>query len=86
MVVGVGLNYWVIDQISVVAHDAYRERLLIGRSGGKLTGTVDGTTSSAQDDDVINMIELLREEGALSPPDPRENPAVGKRPDRQIPQ
>jgi hypothetical protein len=26
MVVGAGLNSWVIDQISVAAHDAYRER------------------------------------------------------------
>jgi hypothetical protein len=54
MVVGAGLNSWVIDQISVAAHDADRERFLIEKS------------------------ELLREEDALPPPDPRENPAVGE--------
>lgn len=47
MVVGAALNYWVIDQISVAAHYAYRERFLIEQSGGKLTGTVDGATPSA---------------------------------------
>jgi hypothetical protein len=78
MVVGAGLNYWVIDQISVAAHYAYRERFLIEKSGGELTGTVDGATPSAQDEDVIDVIELLREEDALPPPDPRENPAAGE--------
>jgi hypothetical protein len=78
MVVGAALNFWVIDQISVAAHDAYRERFLIEKSGGTLTGTVEGATPSAPDDDVIDVIELLREEDALPTPDPRENPAVGE--------
>lgn len=78
MVVGAGLNFWVIDQISVAAHYAYRERFLIEKSGGKPAGTVGGATPSAQDDDVIGVIGLLREEDALPPPDPQENPAAGQ--------
>jgi hypothetical protein len=78
MAVGASLNYWVIDQISVAARDAYRERFLMEKSGGTLTGTADEATPSAQDDDVIDVIGLLREEDALPPPDPRENPAAGE--------
>jgi hypothetical protein len=76
MVVGAGLNYSVIDQISV--HHAYRERFLIEKSGGKLSGTVDRATPSAQDDDVVDVIGLLREEDAFPTPDARENRLLGE--------
>jgi hypothetical protein len=43
MVVGAGLHFWVIDQISVAAHDAYRERFLdadSSRAGSPALGLV----------------------------------------------
>jgi hypothetical protein len=76
VLVGAGLNFAVIDRIAAAAADAYRERFLVEKSGEELTGTVGGATQAAQDDDAIDIIELLREEDALPPPDPREDPAV----------
>ncbi|MGW7257756.1 EcsC family protein [Streptomyces sp. NPDC054834] len=71
MAVGAGLSYMLIDRIAVSARDAYRERFLIEKSSGDLTGDLNyGDTDLAQDDDAIGVIELLWEEGALptSPP------------------
>lgn len=79
LAVGAGLNYLVIDQISVAAQDAYRERFLVDKSGGSLGGSVDAATSAAEDDDdVIDVIGLLREEDALPPPEPLGSPAAGE--------
>lgn len=75
MAVGAGLSYRHIDRIAVSARDAYRERFLIEKSGGDLTGERYGDAHPAQDDDAIGVIELLREEDALpaSPPSDSED-------------
>lgn len=66
MAVGAGLSYMLIDRIAVSARDAYRERFLIEKSDGDLTGDLNyGAADLAQDDDAIGVIELLREEDAL---------------------
>ncbi|MCX4741800.1 EcsC family protein [Streptomyces antibioticus] len=73
MAVGAGLSYALLDRIAVSARDAYRERFLIEKSGGDLTGDLDfGDADLVQDDDAIGVFELLREEDALptsTPPD-----------------
>ncbi|MFJ4502862.1 EcsC family protein [Streptomyces sp. NPDC088864] len=66
MAVGAGLSYRHIDRIAVSARDAYRERFLIEKSGGTLTGDLRfGDADRAQDEDAIGVIELLRAESAL---------------------
>ncbi|MET8028078.1 EcsC family protein [Streptomyces avermitilis] len=76
MAVGAGLSYMLIDRIAVSARDAYRERFLIEKSDGDLTGDPNyGDADLAQDDDAIGVIALLREENALptSPPSDSED-------------
>ncbi|WP_242608565.1 EcsC family protein [Actinomadura formosensis] len=71
MLFGAGANFAVIDRIAVAADNAYRERFLVEKSGGDLTGTVEADRDSPQaDDDAIDLIELLREEDVLPPSDP----------------
>ncbi|MGI5253572.1 EcsC family protein [Actinacidiphila glaucinigra] len=69
MAVGAGLNYMLIDRIAVSARDAYRERFLIEKSDSDLNDDPNDhdfiDVEVAQDDDVIGVMELLREEGAL---------------------
>lgn len=66
MAVGAGLSYMLIDRIAVSARDAYRERFLIEKSDGDLTGDPNyGDTDLAHGDDAIGVIALLREEDAL---------------------
>ncbi|MFF0291373.1 EcsC family protein [Streptomyces sp. NPDC005262] len=66
MAFGAGLSYMLIDRIAVSARDAYRERFLIEKSGGDLTGDPNyGDAGLAQDDDAIGVFDLLREEDAL---------------------
>jgi hypothetical protein len=74
MAVGAGLNYAVIDRIAVAAHDAYRERFLIEKADGDLTGFDFGTAPTpGPDDDVIGVIELLQDEDVLPPSPPSED-------------
>jgi hypothetical protein len=73
MAVGAGMSYLLVDRMAVGARDAYRERFLVEKSGGELTGDLDGTVhgraaGDADDEDVIDVMELLREEGALHEP------------------
>lgn len=73
MAIGGVLNFALIDRIALAANDAYRERFLIERSGGKLSelaSTIDAAI--ADDDGVISVIELLQEEDALPSLDPGE--------------
>ncbi|MER5685340.1 EcsC family protein [Streptomyces sp. NPDC002205] len=66
MAFGAGLSYMLIDRIAVSARDAYRERFLIEKSGGDLTGDPNYDDAGlAQDDDAIGVFDLLREEDAL---------------------
>ncbi len=68
MAVGAGLNYVVINRIATSAHDAYRERYLIEKSGGELTGIdIVADTPSEHDDDIIGVVELLEEQDVLPP-------------------
>ncbi|MEV0743088.1 EcsC family protein [Streptomyces sp. NPDC050549] len=79
MAVGAGLSYRHIDRIAVSARDAYRERFLIEKSGGDLAGDPHyGDADPAQDDDVIGVIELLREEDSLPTSTPSDS---GDKPD-----
>ena len=64
MAVGAGLNYLVIDRIAVAAHDAYRERFLIEKSGGTLA-EVAVDSSLPTDNSAFGVIELLKEEDVL---------------------
>ncbi|MFG2804146.1 EcsC family protein [Streptomyces massasporeus] len=74
MAVGAGLSYMLIDRIAVSARDAYRERFLIEKSGGDLTGDLDyGDADLVQDDDTIGVFELLREEDALPTSTPSDS-------------
>lgn len=82
MAVGAGLSFVLIDRIAVSARDAYRERFLIEKSSGDLTGDpghahADANADLAQDDDAIGVIQLLREEDALpasTPSDAEDQP------------
>lgn len=74
MLIGAGLNYWTLDQISVAAHDAYRERFLIDKSGGDLRSTTLAPDSATELDDVIDILEILEDEGALPNSDPADGP------------
>jgi hypothetical protein len=71
--VGAGLNYWVVDQTAEAAYEAYRERYLRDKVGGD--GLVeDGPVAPSgagdgQDDDVISVLRILEETGALSSDD-----------------
>jgi hypothetical protein len=68
MAVGSGMNFHIMNQIAVSARDAYRERFLIEKSGGDLTGAPDsGETDCVEDEDAIGVITLLRAEDALPP-------------------
>jgi hypothetical protein len=68
MVVGAVLNFALIDRIAPAANDAYRERFLVEKSGGTLSGVAEGAGSPiSPDDGTISVIELLEEEDALPP-------------------
>jgi hypothetical protein len=70
MVVGAGLNFALIDRIAAAANDAYRERFLVEKSGGTLSGVAEGAGSPISlDEGTISVIELLEEEDALPPLD-----------------
>ncbi|MFC7793173.1 EcsC family protein [Streptomyces cinereoruber] len=74
MAVGAGLSYVLIDRIALSARDAYRERFLIEKAGGDLADVPDCEDADlAQDEELIGVIALLREEDALPtstpPPD-----------------
>jgi hypothetical protein len=68
MGVGGVLNFAVIDRIARDADSAYRERFLIERSGGALAGPIGCSEGPTQAE--VSVIELLRAENALPPPDP----------------
>jgi hypothetical protein len=71
MVVGAVLNFALIDRIAAAANDAYRERFLVEKSGGTLSGVAEGAGSPISlDEGTISIIELLEEEDALPPLDP----------------
>jgi len=56
---------------------AYRERFLIEKAGGDLTGFDIGTApTSGRDDDVIGVIELLKDEDVLPPSPPSDEARV----------
>lgn len=66
VLVGAGLNFALIDRIAAAANDAYRERFLVEKSGGTLTGVeVNVNSPEPLDDGTFNVIELLVEEDAL---------------------
>jgi len=66
MVVGAVLNFALIDRIAAAANDAYRERFLVEKSGGALSGVAEGAGSPISlEDGTISVIELLEEEDAL---------------------
>jgi hypothetical protein len=74
MAVGAGLSYMLIDRIAVSARDAYRERFLIEKSDGDLTGDLNHDDADlVQDDDAIGVIELLRDEDALPTSTPSDS-------------
>ncbi len=59
-------NFALVDKIAAAANDAYRERWLIEKSGGKLAGTLEQVSL---DDDALSIIEILGEEDALPTPE-----------------
>lgn len=68
MIVGAGLNFTLIDRIAAAASDAYRERFLVEKSGGTLSGVAEGAGSLISlDEGIISVIERLEEEDALPP-------------------
>ncbi|MER6270837.1 EcsC family protein [Streptomyces sp900105755] len=68
MAVGAGMSYLLIDRMAVAARDAYRERFLIEKSDGDLTVDLDQSDLdlTPEDEETIDVMGLLREEGALS--------------------
>ena len=80
MVVGAGLNFAFIDRIAAAANDAYRERFLVEKSGGTLSGVAEGAGSPISlDEGTISVIELLEEEDALPPLDPDDTSSADGR-------
>lgn len=59
-------NFALVDKIAAAANDAYRERWLIEKSGGKLAGPAEQVSL---DDDALSIIEILEEEDALPTPE-----------------
>ena len=64
-------NFALVDRIAAAANDAYRERLLVEKSGGVLSSVADETASSRTplDEEAISVIEILEEEDALPTPE-----------------
>lgn len=60
-------NFALVDKIAAAANDAYRERLLVEKSGGSLSQVVDVDVAveRAEVEDGISLIELLQDEGGL---------------------
>jgi hypothetical protein len=66
MVAGAALNFALIDRIADAASDAYRERFLVEKSGGRFVGAeVNVNSHISLDDRTFNVIEILQEEDAL---------------------
>ncbi len=66
MVVGGTVNFALVDRIAAAAHDAYRERFLLEKSGGELSVPVYGVEAPTQPgDNGLGVIELLQEADAL---------------------
>lgn len=63
-------NFALVDRIAAAANDAYRERLLVEKSGGALSSASDITAEQGTlEDDAIRLIEILEDEGALPTPE-----------------
>lgn len=58
-------NFALVDKIAEAANDAYRERLLVDRSGGELSRLGDLTVQHLAVEDGIGLIEILEDEDAL---------------------
>ena len=60
-------NFALVDKIADAANDAYRERLLVEKSGGELSGDVAVAHLAVEDG--ISLIEILEDEDALPVPE-----------------
>ncbi len=66
MAIGGVLNFALINRIAPAANDAYRERFLIEKSGGKLSGINDRPEAPTRgNDSIISVIDMLEDEDAL---------------------
>lgn len=61
-------NFALVDKIAAAANDAYRERLLVEKSGGKLPRIGAVTVKHVGVEDGISLIEILENEDALPVP------------------
>jgi hypothetical protein len=58
-------NLALVDKIAAAANDAYRERLLVEKSGGELSRVGGVTVEHVAVEDGISLIEILEDEDAL---------------------
>lgn len=58
-------NFALVDKIAAAANDAYRERLLVEKSGGELSRPSEVTVENLTDEDGISLLDILEGEGAL---------------------
>lgn len=63
--VGMGMNATLIQRVSKAADTAYRERFLLGKSGGTLSLDPSVAPMAAEAEGGMSVIELLSDEGAL---------------------
>lgn len=62
-------NFALVDRIAFAANDAYRERLLVEKSGGELSRVSDVTVEHVAVEDGISLIQILEDEDALPVPE-----------------